>query len=461
MKILFTLLLTLLSTLQGAKKPPPNVIIIFTDDQGYSDLSCFGSKTIQTPHIDRLAQEGRKFTSFLVACPVCSPSRAALLTGCYPKRISMHRHVLFPDAKHGLNPKEYTLANHFSSHDYATACIGKWHLGHLPEVLPRAHGFDFYYGIPYSNDMHQPTKEGDYIGFKAGRDQLWKNQNSTLTKWHTPLLENETTIELPVDQRTITRRYTDRALQFITTSAREKKPFFLYLPHSMPHVPLYVPDDVHDPNPKNAYINVIKHIDTQVGRITDTLRQLELAQDTILIYTSDNGPWLQFKHHAGSAGALRDGKGTNFEGGQRVPCVMWAPGRIPANTTSNELLTTLDLLPSLATLTDTKLPANQATHDGHDAALTITTDRPSPRQEFLYYTAQGKLGGIRIGPWKFLFGGQKKVPKPLLFNLQNDLGEKNNLIAEHPEITARLQKRAQEIDAEITQNARPLWGQFK
>jgi arylsulfatase A-like enzyme len=244
-----------------ASAAKPNFIIIFTDDQGYNDLGCFGSEKIKTPHIDRLAAEGRKFTSFMVASSVCSPSRAALLTGSYPKRVGMHKHVLFPASDHGLNPAEYTLADHFKSLGYATACIGKWHLGHLPELLPRAQGFDSYYGIPYSNDMNHPDNKGKA---HPASDESWLKQDEFVKKWNTPLIENEEIIELPVDQRTITRRYTDRAISFVTEN--KDKPFFLYLPHSMPHIPLFVPEDAQDPDPKNAFKAVIEHIDAEVGR---------------------------------------------------------------------------------------------------------------------------------------------------------------------------------------------------
>ncbi|MDB4260076.1 sulfatase, partial [Akkermansiaceae bacterium] len=353
MKFLFFLLLTL--SLPAASKP--NFVIIFTDDQGYGDLGCFGSETIKTPNIDRLAREGRRFTSFMVASPVCSPSRAALLTGCYPKRVGMHQHVLFPHSTKGLNPTEHSIADHLSDQGYATACFGKWHLGHHPETLPQKHGFDTYFGIPYSNDMNHPDNKGKPKGGHMGMDALWADPESTLTHWKTPLMENEKIVELPVDQRTVTRRYTDKSIEFI--KANKEKPFFLYLPHSMPHIPLYVPDDVRDADPKRAYINVIEHIDSEVGRITDLLRELKLSENTYVIFTTDNGPWLQFKHHGGSAGPLREGKGTTFEGGQRVPCVMWAPGRIPAGTTCDSLCGTIDLLPTITALTESALPEDK------------------------------------------------------------------------------------------------------
>jgi arylsulfatase A-like enzyme len=443
----------------GAKKP--NFIIIFTDDQGYGDLGCFGSKTIKTPHLDRLAKEGRKFTSFMVASPVCSPSRTALLTGCYPKRVSMHKGVLFPGSRHGLHPDEHTIADQLKGAGYATACFGKWHLGHHPETLPTSNGFDTYLGIPYSNDMNHPDNKGKPKGGWAGMDELWKDPESTLTKWKTPLIEDKKIIEVPVDQRTVTRRYTDKSLEFI--KANKDKPFFVYLPHSMPHIPLYVPDDVRDPDPKKAYINVIEHIDSQVGRIADYLRESKLDENTYLIFTTDNGPWLPFKHHGGSAGPLRDGKGTTFEGGQRVPCIMWAPGRIPAGTTCDTLCGTIDLLPTLTALSGSKLPADRKI-DGLDISKLLMGSNETPRKEFLHYASNGTLQGLRQGDYKLLVRKPRKrknqppgKTQTMLFNLKDDLGEQKNLASEKPEMVAKLTKRMEELDAEITKNQRPAW----
>jgi len=435
-------------------QPKPNFVIIFTDDQGYGDLGCFGSETIRTPHLDRLAEEGRKFTGFMSASSVCSPSRAALLTGSYPKRTGVEN-VLFPVSNTGLNPEEHTIADHLKQQGYATACFGKWHLGHHPETLPRQHGFDVYFGIPYSNDMNHPDNKGKPKGDTEGMDILWKDPGSTLTKWQTPLMENEEIVELPVDQRTITRRCTDRGVAFIKEN--KDKPFFLYLPYSMPHIPLYVPDDVRDPDPKRAYINTIEHIDTEVGRIFETLRELKLAENTYVIFTTDNGPWLQFKHHGGSAGPLRDGKGTPFEGGQRVPCIMWAPGRIPAGTATNALASTIDLLPTIAALTGTPLPADRVI-DGVDISALLTSDTESPRKEFLYYNRE-RLAGIRQGDWKLLVQprANNSSQNTMLFNLAEDLGEKNNLAAENPELVQRLRQRMTELDAAIAAEARPTW----
>ena len=465
--LLISLIFTFGSTVSVimAEESKPNFIIIFTDDQGYGDLGCFGSTKIKTPNIDRMAKEGRRFTNFMVASPVCTPSRAALLTGCYPKRVGMHQHVLFPSSNKGLNPEEYTIGDHLKKQGYATAAFGKWHLGHHPETLPQNNGFDTYYGIPYSNDMNHPDNRGKPPGRAPGMDDLWNDPKSTLTKWNTPLMENEKIIELPVDQRTVTRRYTQKAIDFITKN--QKKPFFVYLPHSMPHIPLYVPDEVRDPNPLNAYTNTIEHIDAEVGRLMDKVRELGLSKNTYVIYTTDNGPWLPFKHHGGSAGPLRDGKGTTFEGGQRVPCVMWAPGRIPAGTECNELMGTIDLLPTIAELTKTPLPKDKKI-DGLNAASLLEGGNDSPRKEFIYYTSRGDLEGLRQGKWKILVKKKRKprnagknwkapAPEVLLFDIKNDLGEKNNLADKNPKKVKELTARMNVLDAEITKNAREPW----
>jgi arylsulfatase A-like enzyme len=459
--------------LEAAQRP--NIILIFCDDLGYGDLGSFGSKSIRTPHLDALAAQGRRFTSFMVASPVCSPSRAALLTASYPKRVGLHQHVLFPTSTKGLHPEEHTLADHLKAQGYATACFGKWHLGHHPEVLPTAQGFDTYFGIPYSNDMNHPDNKDKPPGGPDGMDLLWNDPASTLTKWKTPLLENEEIVELPVDQRTVTRRYTQKAIDFV--KANRERPFFIYLPHSMPHIPLYVPDEVRDPDPKNAYTNTIEHIDSEIGRLLRALDETGLTASTYVIFTSDNGPWLPFKHHGGSAGPLRAGKGTTFEGGQRVPFIIRGPG-VPAGTVCGELTGTLDVLPSIAAILGAPLPSGRKI-DGLDAsALWMGTASRSPRTEFLYYTAQGDIEGLRQGNWKLLV----KKPEPprqsqakgkqkgtgegtanvqaltvLLFDLEKDLGEQNNLAATHPEVVHRLRARMEELDTEVAENARAPW----
>ena len=460
---LLALLLSLVCA--GGRADQPNFILIFVDDQGYGDLSCFGSTQIRTPNIDRLAAEGRKFTSFLTASSVCSPSRAALMTGCYPKRVGMHQHVLFPASTKGLNPEEHTIADHLKSQGYATACFGKWHLGHHPEVLPTSNGFDTYYGIPYSNDMNHPDNKGKPKGGPDGMDALWRDPESTLTKWRTPLLEDEEIVELPVDQRTVTRRYTQKAIDFV--KAHRDGPFFIYLPHSMPHIPLYVPGDVRDPDPQHAYINTIEHIDAEVGRLLDLLDELSLAENTYVMYTSDNGPWLSFKHHGGTAGPLRAGKGTTFEGGQRVPCLLRGPG-VPAGTVCSELTGTIDVLPTIAAVTGRALPADRRI-DGMDVSRLWTGEaEESPRNEFVYYTAQGALEGIRSGNWKLLAKQQRAGrnaqaaandagPEFMLFDLGVDVGESTNMAEANPDVVRRLHERMKDLDAEISENARAPW----
>lgn len=450
------LLVVSLFSIAAFAQEKPNFIVIFADDQGYNDLGCFGSKTIKTPNIDRMAAEGRKYTSFYVPCSVCSPSRAALLTGCYPKRVGMHKHVLFPRSEYGLNPSEHTIADHLKSIGYATACVGKWHLGHQAELLPRAQGFDSYFGIPYSNDMNHPDNKRIT---KLKSDELWADQETAVKGWNTPLVRNEEIVELPVDQRTITRRYTDEAISFVTSN--KDKPFFLYLPHSMPHIPLYVPDDVYDPDPQNAYKCVIEHIDAEVGRLVQTVRDLGLSENTYIIYTSDNGPWLRFKNHGGSAYPLRDGKSTTFEGGQRVPCVMWAPGRIPAGTSTDAFTSTMDLLPTIAAITKSELPNKKI--DGHDISSTFNSN-DSPRDELIFYSPQGYLQGVRKGDWKYLeFTPRKRKNKPepktttYLFNLKSDIGEQDNLMKSNSEIALKLKNRMTIADKEISENARPVW----
>lgn len=430
----------------------PNFIIIFTDDQGYNDLGCYGSETIQTPHIDRMAKEGRKFTSFYSASSVCTPSRAALLTGSYPKRVGMARGVIFPGDDRGLHPDEVTIAEMLKGAGYATACIGKWHLGHREPFLPTSQGFDSYYGIPYSNDMNHPDNSG-----KRGvprRDASWKDQETAWKAWKTPLMQDEAIIELPVNQRTITRRYTDKAIQFV--NSHKDEPFFLYLPHSMPHVPLFVPEDAYDPDPQNAYKATIEHIDAEVGRLMNTVRELGLSDNTYVIFTSDNGPWLKFDNHGGSADPLRAGKMTTYEGGHRVPCIIWGPGRIPAGTESDAIATTMDLLPTMARLSGADLKPRGAI-DGLDMSGLLHGKDAPPRDEFLYYHMNGALHGLRQGDWKLRIANKNDIE---LYHLAEDIAESNNLAEQLPERVEALRNRMKELDTEIAAKSRPR-GEFK
>ena len=318
--LLIVVVVQLQSPILLAQTDSPNIVLIFADDLGYGDLGVFGNPEIKTPHLDQLAQEGQKWTHFYVADPVCTPSRAGLLTGRYPIRSGMtskKRVVLFPDSSKGLPHSETTIAELVKTVGYTTAMIGKWHLGHLPDYLPMQHGFDSYYGIPYSNDM-DANKKGP-SAYKEGRNNPFFQPD--YRDYNVPLMQNEKIIERPVNQSTITQRYTDQAISFIEEN--KEKPFFLYLAHSMPHIPLFVPEDIDIKAYSSLYAAVIHSIDSSVGKIAEALKLQGIANETLLIFTSDNGPWLSYTTHGGSAGPLRAGKGTTFEGGQRVPTVFW------------------------------------------------------------------------------------------------------------------------------------------
>ena len=414
------------------EESPPNVVIFFTDDQGYGDLSCFGHPTIHTPHLDRMAAEGVKLTQFYVASPVCSPSRAALMTGCYPKRVGMHRHVIFPTYDYGLHTDEVTIADVLAGAGYATGCFGKWHLGHRDGLLPTDQGFETFLGTPYSNDMsqfHRP--EGN------------KYTHSL------PFLRDKTIVEWEPDQRLLTRRCTDAAVEFIDANA--DGPFFVYVPHAMPHIPLYASAEFEGRSPRGLYGDVIEEIDWSVGQVLDALERHGLAQNTLVIFTTDNGPWLPFKSHGGSAGPLAGGKGTNLEGGQRVPFIARYPARIPAGTVSRQVATTMDLLPTIAGLAGVGLDSDRPI-DGHDIMplLEDSAGAVSPTEVFLYYTSQGELAGIRRGRWKF------RLDTGSLHDLEVDVSEKWNVADKHPELVAELRAEAISGDERIAAAARPV-----
>ena len=297
----------------------PNFVIIFTDDQGYQDVGCFGSPTIKTPNLDQMAAEGIKFIDFYVAASVCSPSRAALMTGCYPPRIGITK-VLFPNDNIGLNPEEITIADVLKGKGYATACIGKWHLGHLPEFLPTSNGFDYYFGIPYSNDMDGVQ------GKNKSLDRAWRQKD--YSPWNVPLMRGQYIIERPADQTALIERYTDEAVKFIGNN--KNNPFFVYLAHTMPHIPLFVSDEFYVEDVKKAYKATIEQIDSSVARVLDAIKAAGVDKNTLVVFTSDNGPWLSKGYFGGSALPLRDGKFSTYEGGMREPCIMRWPGRIPA-----------------------------------------------------------------------------------------------------------------------------------
>lgn len=437
----------------GAQVPagerPPNFIIILTDDQGYQDLGCFGSPDIATPCIDKMAAEGMRFTDFHVAAPVCTPSRAALLTGCYPQRVCLPA-VLNAGSKIGISDSEVTLAELLKARGYATACIGKWHLGHLPPFLPTRHGFDSYLGIPYSNDMTVDPNMAvaDDVKWNEGMDL--EGMRKGKPKAHkVPLLRNEKVIEYPVDQTTLTTRYTEEAIKFIT--ANKERPFFLYLPHNMPHVPLFVSERFKGKSKRGLYGDVIEEIDWSTGEILDTIRKLGLAENTCVVFTSDNGPWLIMKENGGSALPLRDGKGTTWEGGMRVPCVMWWPGRIPAGKTCAEFASTLDILPTFARLAGAEPPKDRII-DGKDIwpLMAGVPGAKSPTEAFFYYRGY-TLEAVRSSKWKLhlarkVGGGKGKEPQERpaeLYDLEANISEKNNVAAANPDVVKRLEELAE------------------
>jgi len=411
---------------------PPNVVVIFADDLGYGDLSCYGHPTIHTPHLDALAASGMKLTQFYVPAPLCSPSRAALLTGCYPKRVGMHRHVIFPGYDYGLHTDELTIADALRDRGYATGAFGKWHLGHRPGLMPTDQGFDEFFGVPYSNDMAQfHRKPGNKYEFRY------------------PMMRGTEVVEWEPDQHLLTKRLTESTVGFIEAHADE--PFFVYLPHPMPHIPIYASEDFEGKSPRGIYGDVIEELDWSVGEVVSTLERLGLREDTLVMFTSDNGPWLPFGANGGSAGLLRGGKGTNWEGGQREPCIVSWPSRVPAGSVCREVVTSMDLLPTVAALTGAELAADR-TIDGHDVSPLLFGEpgATSPTQHFIYYTGKGELAGVRRGPWKLLFDG------PELFQVEEDVSEARNLAEKQPELVAELRALAENLDAEITASARPV-----
>jgi arylsulfatase A-like enzyme len=419
------------------ERRPPNFVIILADDQGYADIGCYGAKGFQTPNLDRMAAEGIRFTDFYVAQAVCSASRAALLTGCYPNRIGIQG-ALGPSAQHGISARERTIAELLKTRGYATAIYGKWHLGHHPSFLPTRHGFDEYFGLPYSNDMwpkHPTSKFPDL-----------------------PLIEGEKVIAYNPDQSKLTTWYTEHAVNFIAKN--KDRPFFLYVPHAMPHVPLHVSDKFKGKSARGLYGDVIMEIDWSVGQILAALKHHGIDEQTLVIYSSDNGPWLSYGDHAGSAGPLREGKMTTWEGGQREPCIMRWPGKIPPGTICREPAMTIDILPTLTKLANAPGPENKI--DGLDiwSLISAQPGAKSPHEALYFYWNQ-ELQAVRSGKWKLHVahtyrslggkpGGRGGEPAayvqrqtgPALFDLENDVGETTNLVDQHPDVVARLKTLA-------------------
>ena len=403
---------------------PPNFVVVFTDDQGYGDLGCYGREDIRTPHVDRMAAEGMKFTDFYVAAPICSPSRVALLTGSYPRRVGLADWVLRPDSRRGIHPDETTIAEMLKGRDYATMAIGKWHVGFLPPFQPQNRGFDEYFGIYHNMDKWEMKH------FENGM----------------PLKHNGRTVERLQSPATLTERYTKEAVRFVKEN--RDRPFFLYLAHTMPHVPLAVTDRWKGRSEAGLYGDVIECLDWSTGRIVETLRELNLEQDTYVIFTSDNGPATRV---GSSAGPLRGRKLTTYEGGLRVPCVMWAPGRIPAGTVCREVATTMDFMPTFAALAGADLPGERRI-DGGDIGnlMSAQSGAHSPYDAFFYHGAHGKLAGVRVGKWKL-----HTAKRTELFDLENDVGETTNVDEEHPDVVKRLKRRMKEFDRRMQEEARP------
>ncbi|MFN3166295.1 MAG: sulfatase [Phycisphaeraceae bacterium] len=430
---------------------PPNVVIFFTDDMGYADLSSYGSRVCQTPNLDALAKRGVRFTSFYVSEAVCSASRASLMTGCYAQRVGI-RGALGPSSKHGLHPSETTLGELVKPLGYKTCAIGKWHLGHLPRHLPTRHGFDEYLGLPYSNDMW-PWHYGDQDRGLIGNPN-WPDL---------PVIEGTQTIELNPRQESLTPRYTERALDFIDRS--KDQPFLLYFAYSHPHVPIAASDTFKGKTGNGLYADMIAEIDDSVGQVLKRLHRHGLTDNTLIIFASDNGPWTRFGNHAGETGPLRGDKGTSFEGGVRVPGIVCYPGTIPAGVETHALASTLDILPTVAEFTGAELPKRKI--DGKNLApfLKDPQNIPSPRDTFYYYYG-GQLQAVRVGDWKLhlphkwrrvVEPGKDGQPGPQdyptiersLFNLKDDVGESNNVIDQHPDVVASLMEVVEQARAEL------------
>ncbi len=431
----------------------PNFIIIFTDDQGYEDIGCFGSPKIKTPHLDKMATEGRKFTSFYSANSVCSPSRAALMTGSYPTRVSVPG-VLFPRHEIGLNPDEVTIAEVLKGKGYATACIGKWHIGHKPKFLPTRQGFDSYFGIPYSNDMTIDPEAllADNInlrnGFTADRIKKEKPKKNLV-----PLMRNEEVIEYPCDQTTLTKRYTEEAVKFI--SENKDSPFFLYLPHTMPHIPLFASEQFKGKSKRGLYGDTIEEIDWSVGQILKSIKETGIDQKTLVIYTSDNGPWKLDRGRGGSAYPLRGYKFQTYEGGMRVPCIMRWPGKVPEGTSCDEVAASIDLMPTIAKLAGAKLLKDRKI-DGKDIwpLMSGTEGAVSPHDMYYYYKGN-RLESARQGKWKIRRSG-KKSQSVELYDLDSDISETKNLAKENEALVKDMIKKMNLFDEDLKKSQRPV-----
>lgn len=459
------------AALSAQSKRPPNIVLILADDQGYGDLGCYGSPYIRTPNIDRMAREGMRCTDFY-AQSLCGPSRAALLTGSYPARNSLNfNHI--PGAKTGIHPNEITIPELLKQANYATQIIGKWHLGDAKEFLPTRNGFDNWYGLPYSNDMwpYHPkvTRTGpENAVAKAVRERAeltgFDGQGQHYPpNWFPPLplMHNDKVEETNPDQTKLTASYTAEALRFVT--ANKSRPFFLYLAHAMPHVPLFPGAAFDGKSLRGRYGDVIQELDDSTGRILNKLKELGLDNDTLVIYTSDNGPWLPYGIDAGSAGPLRNGKGTVWEGGIRVPAIFRWPGRIPAGTVTSEVAATLDFLPTFAAAAGVNLPKDRTIDGRNLLPLLMGTSKTGPHEYFYYfdtaihYTPEGgrpasnsNLMAVRSGRWKL------HLASNALYDLQSDIGETTDVSIRHPDVIARIKDTSAKFLAELRANIRPI-----
>ncbi len=460
--LIFVWLVLFAASLIGCnQQKQPNVVIIFTDDQGYNDLSCYGATDFETPHLDKLAEDGIRFTNFHVSTAVCSASRSALLTGCYNERISVRGAYMPWDTLVGLNPQEVTIADMLKQQGYATGMVGKWHLGRNEAFLPLQQGFDEYYGIPYSNDMWPVDYDGVSVHEKDSVSKPWKLKYPPL-----PILDGNQIVEeihTLEQQAQITTLYTQKAVDFIKRN--KTKPFFLYLAHSMPHAPLAVSEKFKGKSEQGLYGDVMMEIDWSVGQVMQALKEEGIDENTLVVFTSDNGPWMCFGNHAGSAAPLREGKGSMWEGGHRVPCIMHWPQQIPASQVSHKMAATMDLLPTIAAVTGAQLPANKI--DGVDITALLRGEQVTPRDEFWCYYG-GELHAVKKGDWKLYFpheyrsyrqhppgkdgypGWTKQMPCGLeLYNLKSDIEEAHNVIDQHPDVVAQLQTIAEQARYEL------------
>ncbi|MBI4910131.1 MAG: sulfatase [Acidobacteria bacterium] len=414
----------------------PNIVLIYADDLGSGDLSCYGHPTIRTPNLDRMAADGIRFTQFYSAAPLCSPSRAALMTGRYPARSGIN-FVLFPDSTGGIPDSELTLPELLKQRGYATHMVGKWHLGHLPQYLPAKHGFDNYFGIPFSNDMSFATNVVyDEISRKKGTTRSPNVLERYRSLPGVPLMRNEEVLERDPDQTQLTARYTADAAAFLRKAAKGASPFFLYFAHTMPHVPLFASARFRGKSKAGLYGDAVEELDWSVGEIRKTLAELKLESDTLVLFSSDNGASVQLGDYGGSNGPFREGKATTWDGGYREPFIACWKGRIQPGRVSAEVASTLDIFPTLARLSG-GAPPKDVVLDGGDLAPLLWEGGTRPQRDFFYYHA-GVVHGMRRGPWKLRFPAPKQPDKVELYHLEQDYGERVNVAAQHPEIVGQL-----------------------